>query len=125
MSDSKGDYSAASVRLRDEAEGSGDDSELRRMYEKSMRRKERHGAKWLEVKVNLNELVEKYAPRAAGRRRNVKFIFQGERYSVVADMANGSVRIWDQNRRMHLDLAGNATKDERITHFKIKHRKEM
>ena len=98
----------------------------RRAYERSKKREKKHGDEWLKSKVNLNEVVDKFAPDAKGERMgDVKFAYRGERYDVITDMASGYLRIFDKELGRWVDLDGAPHDKDRGTHFKIMTREEM
>lgn len=123
MSDAKDNYSnASSSFVGDALKGS---EESRRLYDKSKRREARHNDDWVERAVSINDLVQQFAPNADGYRSGVKYIYRGDRYTVVADMASGYVRIFDNIAHSYVDRNGRPCRNERETHFKIKRREEM
>jgi len=93
-------------------------------YDKSMERKEKYGEIWERNKVNINEIIDEFVPNFTAREHNEKIIFIGEDYNVIADMAAGYLRIYDNNAKMYVKLDGTPGKDSE-THFKIKKREEM
>lgn len=122
MSDSKDDYSDAANDFVSEAAELSSDSQ--KMYAASKERERRYGDRWNKNQVNLNEIVEEFAPDAKGLRKGVKFLFEGSRYVVETDMASGYLRIFDKVMRKHVTLDGKPGKDSK-THFKIMKRKDM
>lgn len=123
MSDIKDAYSDTPVEYCEEIEPAMGCSQLLHECDKSLERKRRYGSNWFSLAVNLNELVERYAPDSVGVRWNIKYVFRGERYSVIVDMLNGSVRVWDAHCRLYVDMSGGATRDPCNTHFMIKAQK--
>ncbi|MEE1296429.1 MAG: hypothetical protein UHD09_06260 [Bifidobacterium sp.] len=126
MSDNKAAYSAASRDFVDSAlAGSADD---KRYYDRAKRAEARFNEEWKQTgMVNLNEICDRFAPGARGKRVRGKFEFQGERYTVVADMSAGYVRIGKtlpDGYTQYLKLDGKPG-DNKETHFKIKRREEM
>jgi len=93
-------------------------------YDKSMERKEKYGTLWEKAKVNINDIIDEFAPEFMAKEYNEKMIFYGEAYNVVTDMASGYLRIYDINAKMYVKLDGTPGKDSE-THFKIKKREEM
>lgn len=125
MSDSKADYSAESGRYVSSATGGSAKETDKKAFEKSKGREAKHGENWKREPVNFNEICDKFAPGARGRRRGQKFVVEGKRYVVQADMASGYVRIWDKILRKHVRLNGTPGTYKEGTHFKIKKREEM
>lgn len=93
-------------------------------YAKSMKRKEKHNKDWEENKVNINEIIDKFTPEFDAKENHEKMIFMGEKYSVIADMASGYLRIYDREQETYIKLDGTPGADKE-THFKIRHREEM
>lgn len=123
MSDDKDSYSEASSDFVNGA--SAGDTEKERLFNEGKERERKHNKRWLKQSVNLNEVVDTFAPGAKGEVHGVKFLFKGERYTVVADMANGSVRVYDTEQRGFVTSDGRLSKKGGPTHFKIKRREEM
>lgn len=122
MADSKSLYSDASDEFvnKDVQE----EAQAQRWYNKSKVREARHKKKWESTPVDINEIVERFAPGAKGVKDKIKYIYRGERYIVVADMASGYLRIQDSITKEYLHLDGTPGNDD-DTHFKIKRREEM
>ena len=123
MSDSKTPYSAASKRYV-EHDVLQSDLDSRR-YARSKDRESRFGVNWEKFRVNINEVVDRFTPGARGRREGVKFVFEGERYLIKADMVSGCLRIYDKVARSYVLLNGIPCNDNSLTHFKILRREEM
>lgn len=82
-----------------------------------------HNVNWEKQKVNINDVVDRFAPKSKGYADGIKFIFKGENYLIKADMASGYLRIVN-NKGQYVKLDGTpGTRAE--THFKIKKREEM
>jgi hypothetical protein len=120
MADAKSPYSEMS-NYYVEVEVAESDA-ARRMYERSKRRESKHGDNW--EKVNINDIVDEFAPGSSGVEHGVKFIFEGERYNVVTDMASGYLRVYDKELETYVDLDGNPDA-KNAAHYKIKKREEM
>jgi len=99
---------------------SGSDSH----YAKSKDRESKHNSDWENNKVNINEIIDKFAPDFTAIENNEKMIFKGKDYNVIADMASGYLRIYDNNLKTNVRLDGKPG-TEKETHFKIKKREEM
>lgn len=93
-------------------------------HEKSKRREGKYNDNWKKQSVNLNEIVDRFAPGAEGKQVNGKFIYFGIDYNVVADMPSGYLRIMDNKTKKYVKLDG-AIGLPKETHFKIKRREEM
>ena len=93
-------------------------------YNKSKARENKHNASWEQQKVNLNEIIDTFAPTFREREVGSKMIFFGDRYNVITDMASGYLRIYDTNLKSYVRLDGTPGTDKE-THFKIKKREEM
>ncbi|PBC72769.1 hypothetical protein [Fibrobacter intestinalis] len=118
------------------------------IFEKRIKERNRNQEKYKELweKVNLDEIVEKFAPNSEPIiNENGKIIFRspGNKIQVVAEATIGSVRIQDlsvSKGREYLDLNGNRMNNiiengkirglskkeyELRTHFRIKKLNEM
>lgn len=95
-----------------------------RRHDRSKERERKHNDNWNKQKVNINEIVDQFAPNSTGQIEGVKFVFQGSNYTVKADMASGYLRIMDNSSGKYLKLDGTPGNNEE-THFKIKKREEM
>lgn len=123
MADSKAGYSkAAKFYARVMIHGSMVDA-LR--YYKSKVRESLYNNDWKKNMVNLNDVVNTYTPGVKGKAKGVKYKFENSRYIVVADMPSGYLRIYDKKAKSYTTANGTPSKDLRLTHFKIKKRKEM
>lgn len=123
VSDSKGLYSKASkyyVEV-DVKQNAADASR----YSRSKDRERAYGANWKKHMVNLNDIVDRFAPDATGRRKGYKFVFRGSRYTVIADMPSGYLRIYDRVLKSFVTLDGKPSRIGELTHFKILKREEM
>ncbi len=93
-------------------------------YDRSKERERRYNESWSNQKVNINDVVDTFAPGSSGVIDGVKFVFEGQTYSVIADMAAGYLRIRDNASGQYLKLDGTPG-NLGETHFKIKKREEM
>ncbi len=93
-------------------------------FEASKAREAKHGERWKSQPANINDVVNRFTPGASGEAMGVKYIFKGDRYTVVADMASGYLRIFDNEMGCYVRLDGSPGSDE-DTHFKIKSRGDM
>lgn len=123
MSDTKDRYSGSSTQFVNEA--ADNNPETKKLFEKSKRREKLHNSDWLNRKVDINDIVNRFTPEATGYPSGVKFIFRGDRYTVIADMASGYLRIYDSAAHSYIDLDGNPSNNQIDTHFKIKRREEL
>ncbi len=122
MSDYKSVYSeAAQYYITNEVEASSID---RARYERSKLREKKYNELWRRNSVNLNDVCDEFAPGDLGYKEGVKFIFEGDRYKVKADMASGYLRILDKDTGRYVKLDG-APGGLDETHFKIYRREEM
>ena len=99
-------------------------------YDRSKAREAEHNDTWVKQKVNLNEIVDQFVPSVEGfveqhSEGGVKYDFEGERYIVKCDKVAGYLRIWDKQAKSYCLLDGTPSKDNSLTHFKIKRREEM
>ncbi|MCF0132314.1 MAG: hypothetical protein HUJ72_00460 [Blautia sp.] len=99
-------------------------------YDRSKAREAAHNDTWVKRKVNLNEIVDRFVPSVEGfveqhSEGGVKYDFEGERYIVKCDKVAGYLRIWDKQSKSYCLLDGTPSKDNSLTHFKIKRREEM
>ena len=102
----------------------GDPVEQER-YNRCKEREREKNETWKRNKVNLVEIVQRFAPNAKTRRKGYKFIFEGDRYTVVADLVAGYLRIRDRVAKKFLDKFGNPSDDGDQTHMKIMRKEEM
>ena len=93
-------------------------------YKKSKSRENKHNDDWEKNSVNINDIVEKFAPNNVVKVNNQKLIYFGGRYNVIADMASGYLRIYDDLLKTYVKLNGKPGTNKE-THFKIKKREEM
>ncbi len=123
LSDSKELYSEASrYYIEVDVQQNQIDSER---YERSKQREETYNDLWVNNSVNINEIVDRFAPHAKAKRHGVKYEFEGERYVVKADMPSGYLRVFDKETYSYVDLDGNPSINLDSTHFKILKREEM
>lgn len=99
-------------------------------YDRSKAREALYNENWMKQKVNLNEIVDKFVPFLEGfvserSEGGVKYNFEGERYIVKCDKVAGYLRIYDKTTKSYCLLDGTPSKDNLLTHFKIKRREEM
>lgn len=95
-------------------------------YERSKERERKYNENWKKVSVNINEIVDKFAPEDDGREKGVKYIFEGPRYRVLADMVAGYLRIYDKTIKKFVKIDGSLPgPGEEPPHYKILKREEM
>ena len=122
MADSKERYSVAS---HDYVERVVPTSELdRARFDRSKARERLYNDNWQSTPVNINEICSRFTPGSTGRKKGYKFEFKGERYTVIADMPAGYLRIFDRVLKRYVRLDGTPGTPEE-THFKLKKREEM
>ena len=97
----------------------------RKRYERSKRKEAEFNENWMKQKVNLNKLVDRYAPKAKPKDHGTKMEWNGPVATVIADKISGSVRICLNNTKTYLDINGIPSRDQSKTHFKIKRPEEM
>ena len=123
MSNAKKPYSEASSEYIQNQVPISDFDKKR--YERSKRKEAIFNENWVKQKVNLNGLVDKYAPNTEPKDHGTKMEWKGPVATVVADKVSGSVRICLNNTKTYLDLNGIPNRDQSKTHFKIKRPEEM
>jgi len=123
MSNAKDDYSEVSRYYCGEQIPRSPKDQKR--YVSSRLREWRFNENWKKQKVNINELVDKYAPGVEGMDHRVKFEWKGPEYTVSADMVAGYARVYNNKTKEFLDINGNPSSDGSKTHFKIKRKEEM
>lgn len=126
MADYKSAYSEASQYYVEHViPSSGID---RDRYARSKERERKWNESWKKNPVNINDICDKFAPgdegRKVGKEDGVKYVFEGDAYKVIADMASGYLRIQDKGTRAFVKLDGRPGTAEE-THFKIFRREEM
>lgn len=94
-------------------------------YNNSKNREKLFNSIWLQQKVDINKIIDKFCPNYTIKLRATKIIFKGERYSVSADMVAGYLRVRDEKLKSWVKLDGSPSKNNDETHFKIKRREEM
>lgn len=122
MADSKATYSEASKHFVEVT--AREREEFRRKYEQSKKREARHNDQWRALTVNINDIVDLFAPGDDGQAIGMKYVFTGPKVEVIADMSAGYLRLRDTRTRQWLKLNGKpGSRGE--THFKILKREEM
>lgn len=124
MSDTKSLYSKVSEIFVENANAK--DELMKFEYEKSKARERKHNQEWLKRPVNLNEVIDTFAPEYTSRQVNGKYIFSSVdgHYDIITDMSAGYLRIYDKKINKYIGLDGKPGK-EKNTHYKIKKREEM
>lgn len=123
MTDYKEPYSAASSDFVEN--DVADFEEAKRLYEKSKARESKHNEEWAKHPVNLNDIVDRFAPGSKGEKSGVKYIYKGAHHHVITDMASGYLRVRDVATKEYLKFDGTFSRSDKGTHFKIKKREEM
>lgn len=123
MTDAKSPYSEASSGFVNK--DAPNLEAAKKIYEASKKREEKYNEEWKKNPVNINEIVDKFAPNSVGEKVKGKFIYRGDRYNVIADMAAGYLRIYDTELKRYVKLDGTLGTNSDQTHFKIKRREEM
>lgn len=99
------------------------DERMFHAYHASKDRERKHNKEWVKRKVNINEIVEVFTPNAKIKRSLQKLIFKGEKYTVIADLNSGYLRIQNKEGK-YIKLNGTIGLDSE-THFKIMNREDM
>lgn len=141
MSDSKSSYSAGVGEQKALAQL---DAALKQKLDRAAARTAKYHSNW--QAVNLNHIVDRFAPGSTASLAGSKIIFQspGSNIQVICDVRGGYCRIKDtsvQSRRCYLDIDGkvpgnkilpngrqigrNQAEYNAITHFRILKREEM
>ena len=129
MSDYKGGYSTNSSIMKKKSESSKTLGKIRKNAEK---RSHTHRESW--QKVNLNDIVNRFTPGATPYNNGGKFVYNGDRYTILADTYGGYLRIKDKTilgNNNYVTLDGKSyyslpkTKREQLTHFYILKREEL
>lgn len=84
-------------------------------------------------KVNINDIVAKFAPGSKPYIAGIKMIYSSDRYSVITDMRGGYLRVIDYGLSggQYITLSGESinslpkSQREQKTHFYILKRSEM
>ena len=116
-------------------------AELNKKIVAGHQRKETYGNNW--PSVNINEIVERFAPGAIPKVVNGKVIYFSSdgRYEITADIGGGYLRIFDHVNGYHVDAKGNDVRNyvdargkqhgrsrseqKALTHLRILKREEM
>ena len=85
MADSKTAYSSASKKFVNKAVLKSE--EAKHQFDVSKKKEEKYNNKWSNHMVNINEVVDKFSPNSKGYKNGYKYVFEGDKYQVVADMA--------------------------------------
>lgn len=142
MSDAKERYSDGVATRKIEAMA---DEKLMKKISDGIRRANEHKNEW--ESVNINDVVEKFAPGAEPIYQNgkISFINDDNTIAVVCDVGGGYLRIQDltakTKKKQYLNLDGtnghnykdsngkihgrNESEYNKATHFRIKKREEM
>lgn len=127
MSDYKGGYSTNSAKTKKL-------SEHNKSIAKKWNSAEIRANKYRDgyEKVNINDIVAKFAPGSKPYTSGIKMVYSSERYSVIADMRGGYLRIKDKSLPggQYITLSGKSinslpkSQKEQKTHFYILKRSE-
>ncbi|WP_288801155.1 hypothetical protein [uncultured Fibrobacter sp.] len=94
-------------------------------YKRCKERERKFNENWKKEKVNIIDMVNRYAPNAKVYTKGYKFYFEGPDNVVICDMVAGYLRIQNKKTKLFYRLDGSLTKSNERTHFKIKRREEM
>lgn len=103
-------------------------TDLTGRYKEAKRKLEMHKDEWGKISVNINEVVEKFTGNAPGESHDLKCLYKGKRYYVIADYVGYYLRIHDIINKVYVKLDGTPclTPEERnAAHYRIKTREEM
>lgn len=130
MADHKTTYSTNVNKMKQAAESN---SVLSEKLSKGKERVDKYGSGW--ESVNINNVVDKFAPGATTRENNGKVIFSnGGQFEIVADVAGGYLRVQDVSagKLTYVTLSGEYKpksigkgKWKQMTHYRIKKLEEM
>ena len=123
MSDAKTPYSKAAQYYVKEVVPKSEADQKR--FAAGKAREARFNNQWIALAVNIDEVVDKYAPNAKQRVDRYKYIWSGEDYAIIADMITGTVRLYSRAAKMYTDRYGVPIEGNELTHFKILKRKDM
>lgn len=116
--DSKKQYSSKVALRKYIAEKQPD---LLKVIKAGKRRSELWSDQW--DTVDINKIVDKFAPGAEAEIKGGKIYFSSERYDVVADIGGGYLRIRDKEIGAYVDQYGNDVRNE-VVDGKIKGRRK-
>ena len=94
MSDNKSAYSSASKKFVNKTIQNSE--KAKHQYDISKKKEELYNEDWSKQKVNINEIVDEFAPNSKGYKVGYKYVFEGNKYQVVADMVAGYLKIIDK-----------------------------
>lgn len=97
----------------------------RERYNRSKLREKEYNEKWEKQKVDVNKMVDEYAPNAKGFKKGGKFFFEGAENTVICDMSSGYLRIRKNAADLYYRSDGTLTDSNEGTHFKIKKWEEI
>lgn len=120
MADSKGYYSTNAQKASKMAKVS---SAMGKKQYGSDLRVNKYRSNW--ETVDINEIVEKYAPGSKPYVNGGKIIYHNEDsdYSVVADSFHGYLRIQNSRTGNYLDIDGKESSDKSRTHFNFQRKR--
>lgn len=94
-------------------------------YNRAKLREKEFNEIWKKEKVNIIDIVNRYAPEAKAYENGYKFYFEGKDNIVICDMVAGYLRIKNKETGLFYMLDGTLTDSKAGTHFKIKRKEEM
>lgn len=97
----------------------------RERYQRAKAREALYNENWKKIKVNINEIVDKFTPDVEGKKKGEKFVFKNRAYIIKADMAVGYLRIYDRQRKIYIKPDGSPCLGRDESHFKILRKEEM
>ncbi len=93
-------------------------------HNRSKERETKYNDNWCKQKANLNDIVKKFDATKKAYAKNIKYVFEGDKYKIKADLSAGYLRIYDKEMKKNVKLDGTCGTEEE-THFKIMRREEM
>lgn len=94
-------------------------------YNRTKAREAKFNENWKKEKVNIIDLVNKFASNAVAYEKGYKYYFEGKENIVICDMIAGYLRIKNKETDLFFKLDGTLTNSREGTHFKIKRKEEM
>lgn len=118
-----------------------EEAELQKKISSGQLRKDTYSQNW--QAVNINDIINHFAPGATAMRVNGKIFYNSSdgRYTVIADIGGGYLRIYDCIRKEYVGINGQSVRNytdakgkqhgrnradfNAVTHFRIKKKGEI